>query len=296
MELVSGPSTDPLDVSPILGTWWNTNPRTTGLRRVEISRTGDAVTAQVWAADSRESERDWGSAPVERTFTDGPASDRVCGYTATFDLGHARTTLQANMNHGLTVVAAFTEFTDHSGRLSYLSREFFYRADPAASPSWNGRLDGGDGLAAARADDRLPMLQAPGIDPSPLLHKWRNADEFSDGVAEIHCSRSGGRLVVRVLGIGSDGPIDWGRTMGTLHTDISATGGGRAAAEPGTPHYADVSATDAGPAFWAVYDPGFMRVHLQARINLGVLVVAMFTEFHDDSGRADYFHREVFIR
>ncbi len=300
MDQTSGKPVEMLDPSPIAGSWCNTNPRTWGLREVEVGLDGRAVTAAAVAAASANGDCDWGHVLVERIFTDGPASGRVCGYTATFDLGHARTSLQANQNHGLTVIAAFTTFTDQSGRLSYMTREFFHRGEPKLRPAWDARppseIDGGHGPAAARVDDRLPMLLASDIDPSPLLHTWRNADASTEGVSEISCSRVDGGLLVRVVGVGPDGPIDWGETVATLYTDISATGGGRAMSGPGTPHHADISATDAGPAFLAVYDHGFMRVHLQARINLGVLVVAMFNEFQDGSGRADYFHREVFIR
>jgi hypothetical protein len=300
MDQISGKPVEMLDPSPIVGSWWNTNPRTWGLREAEIRLEGRAFAVAAVAAASADSDCDWGHALVERMFTDGPASDRVCGYTATFELGHARTNLQANMNHGLTIIAAFTTFADQSGRLSYMTREFFHRAEPELRPAWDvhlpAEIDAGHGPAAARVDDRLPMLLASDIDPSPLLYTWRNADASTKGIWEISCSRGDGGLLVRVVGVGPDGPIDWGETVATLYTDISPTGGGRAASGSGTPHHADISATAAGPAFLAVHDHGFMRVHLQARINLGLLVVAMFSEFHDGSGRADYFHREVFVR
>jgi hypothetical protein len=63
-----------------------------------------------------------------------------------------------------------------------------------------------------------------------------------------------------------------------------------------TPHHADLSATDGGPAFWATYDFGFMTVLMQGRFNIGILPIVFFTDFRDDSGRADYVMREVFIR
>jgi hypothetical protein len=156
-------------------------------------------------------------------------------------------------------------------------------------------------FANARGDDRLPMLYGTRIDPTPLLHRWRNADEASRGISEVTCTRRGGQVWVRVLGVGADGPIDWGETPATVYADITATGGARATVDPvqdgrPTPHYADLSATDAGPAFTAAYDHGFMRVLLQGRFNLGLLVVAMFAEFLDGSGRSDYFAREVLVR
>jgi hypothetical protein len=154
--------------------------------------------------------------------------------------------------------------------------------------------------ACARADDRLAMLHGT-IDVTPLVDRWRNADEASQGIEEIGCVVRDGQLYVRARAVGPDGPIDWGEVPTTPHTDVSATGGGRAAASPvedgrPTPHYADTSVTEAGPAFAATFDHGFLRTHLQARLNLGVLVVAMFNDFVDDSGRSSYFAREVFVR
>jgi hypothetical protein len=304
----------PVDPSPALGVWLNTNRSTWGVERAELARRDGGVEMHVLAADPLGESHDWGRTVVERLYTDGPGSPRLCGYTATFDLGHARTHIQTNLAHGLTVIAAFTTFTDGSGRSSYLSREYFYRqaapaaagaaatADPKALAALRTALgaEATAGVAVARGDDRLPMLRA-GIEAAPLLCRWRNADETSGGVAEISCELRDGQLVVRAVAAGPAGPIDWGDTIATLHTDLCSTGGGRASVPAtsnglATPHYADASATDVGPAFAATFDHGFQRVHMQARFNLGVLVVAMFSEFTDGSGRADYFHREVYIR
>jgi hypothetical protein len=293
-------SLSPIDPTPILGAWSNANRSTWGISHAELIRQDDGIAVHIVAADPPGEPRDWGRAVVEKLFADGPGSNRVRGYTAAFDLGHARTRIQANVDYGVTVIAAFTTFTDDSGRVSYLSREFYRRgAVPAGSTS--ARLAAGSAatrLAAARGDDRLPMLHAR-IDPAPLLYRWRNTNDATRGVAEIRCELRDDQFVVRVIAAGPEGPVDWGEAVATLYADISSTGGGRAAADPvtdghPTPHYADLSATDAGPAFLATYDHGFQRVHLQGRINLGLLVVAAFTTFTDDSGRADYYHREAF--
>lgn len=155
-------------------------------------------------------------------------------------------------------------------------------------------------LACARGDDRLPMLRAP-IDPERLLNRWRNTYEYTNGLSELTISLRDEQLYVRVTAVGRDGPVEWGEVPATLYTDISVTGGGRSTVDPvtdgePTPHYADLSATDGGPMFFAVFDHGFQRVYLQGRFNIGILPIGIFTEFLDNSGRADYFMREVFIR
>jgi hypothetical protein len=155
-------------------------------------------------------------------------------------------------------------------------------------------------VAYARADDRMPMLRSP-INPERLLNRWRNTYEDTNGISEVTLSIRDGQLYLQVTAVGRDGPVEWGEVPATLYTDLSVTGGGRATVDPmtdgeATPHYADLSATDGGPAFFATFDHGFQRVHIQGRFNIGILPLAIFTEFLDDSGRADYFVREVFIR
>ena len=154
-------------------------------------------------------------------------------------------------------------------------------------------------LSHSRGEDRLDLLRAGRLDPSPLLGRWRNANAGTQAISELTCELRGEALTVRVVGATAAGPLDWGPVPAELFSDISLTGGGRALAKPdGRPvlHYADVSLTGGAPAFWATYDHGFMRVQLQARFNNGILVVATINEFSDGSGRSSYFTREVFVR
>ena len=290
-----------LDPAPTLGAWSNTNYRSLGISHAELLRRRDGgLDVRIIGTDPPDRSHDWGRASSTRLFTDGPGSSRVCAYTATFELAHARTEIQAEVKHGLTIAAAFTSFTDGSGRANYYSREFLTRPELPTAPDHTTPGPGATQPAAVRGEDRLPMLRES-IDPAPLLSRWSNTDQTSRGITELSCQFRDGQLQVGAVAVGPEGPIDWGEVAATLYTDISVTGGGRAAVAAvtdgrPTPHYADISVTDLGPAFWVTYDHGFQRVHVQARINLGVLVVVVFTEFTDDSGRADYVHREFFIR
>lgn len=47
-------------------------------------------------------------------------------------------------------------------------------------------------------------------------------------------------------------------------------------------------------AFLAIHELRGARIRLQANVKQGVLVVALFTEFSDDSGRLNHFDREFF--
>jgi hypothetical protein len=155
-------------------------------------------------------------------------------------------------------------------------------------------------VAYSRGDDKLALLRGP-IDAGPLVGRWRNPDEGSGGISNLDLELRDGRLYVRAAGFGPDGPIDWGEVPAELYSDISMTGGGRGAVGPDAagqvpPNYADLSSTGGGPAFLASFDHGFGKVDLQARLNLGLLVVAIYSEFTDDSGRPNYFLRPVFVR
>jgi len=167
-------------------------------------------------------------------------------------------------------VHAFHQFTDASGRRDYFTREFYVssaeqRTD--SDPSGSGG-DGGDLPAALRAGDN---------DPSELLGTWNGlASTVTKSISTLECALVDGAFTVRADGVGADGPVDWGAS--------------------GAFHYADAHYLDNPPAFLATFDHGYMQVHLQARINRGVLVVGEYTQFTDGSGRSDYFIRECYRR
>jgi hypothetical protein len=117
-----------MDIAELVGMWRNANPNTWGISAVELTDRGDRVWARAWANDPVAGQvNDWGEVPLDGLYADGPASNQVCAFRASFDLGHARTQIQGNMLHNVMVCAAFTTFTDGSGRADYLSREFLHR-------------------------------------------------------------------------------------------------------------------------------------------------------------------------
>jgi hypothetical protein len=110
------------------------------------------------------------------------------------------------------------------------------------------------------------------LDLSLFLGDWRNTNP-SGGIGRIVCTAAGdGRMTVHC----SSSCRDWGVA--------------------GAPVFAFTFDSDEAGAFAAVYDFGFEEVRLQANVKLGVLVVATFNSFNDDSGRSNYFNREFFYR
>lgn len=112
------------DVTPLVGTWINANPDTSGIARVVIGEEAGEVTLQVFAI-GLEGLIDWGREQGVTLFAGDPASDSTAGFTYLYDFGFAETLLQGNINKGLLVLAQFHRFKDDSGRADYFTREYF---------------------------------------------------------------------------------------------------------------------------------------------------------------------------
>ena len=112
------------------------------------------------------------------------------------------------------------------------------------------------------------------IDRAALIGTWINSNLDTNSIARVKISDANGKLQLQVFAIGPDGLIDWGTN------DAEVFAGGPAA--------------HAGVGFASRYDFGFAEARLQAMIMKGLLVLAQFHLFKDDSGRADYFLREYF--
>jgi hypothetical protein len=112
------------------------------------------------------------------------------------------------------------------------------------------------------------------LDTSPLPGIWVNSNPNTNGIARMVVSESDRNLSIQAFAIGPDGLIDWGTTQLAVFAS--------------TP----TSRTAAG--FTCLFDFGFAETELQGMIMKGLLVLAQFHRFKDDSKRVDYFLREYF--
>jgi hypothetical protein len=112
------------------------------------------------------------------------------------------------------------------------------------------------------------------IDPTPLAGMWVNTNDATSGITRFVLQVKGGRIVVHAFGACDPSPCDWG----PVEADVFA---------------ADTDSRVAN-AFNAAYDFGFMKTSLQAHVRQGLLVVAKFDQFTDNSGRSNYFSKEFF--
>ena len=130
----------------------------------------------------------------------------------------------------------------------------------------------------AQLSDLIEIDKSPAteIDRSALIGNWINSNPDTNSIARVNIFESNGRLQLQVFAVGPDGPIDWGTT------DVNVFAAGPA------------SRTGAG--FTCTFDFGFAEARMQAMIMKGLLVLAQFHLFKDDSKRAGYFLREYYAK
>ena len=131
-----------------------------------------------------------------------------------------------------------------------------------------------ESLKYMRLDERLEARSA--ITPELLLGTWVNTNSATQGITKAVLTAKGNEIILQVFATGSPVPFDWGEAGAGLFT-------------------ADTSSADA-MAFSAFYDFGFMETQLQGHVRQGVLIIAKFDKFKDNSGRSNYFSKEFFYR
>lgn len=126
----------------------------------------------------------------------------------------------------------------------------------------------------AQICDRVEVNGGGAIDATGLIGTWVNSNPDTQGVARLVVTESDGGLLVRAMAIGPDGLIDWGAVPVMIFGSSPAS---RVAA-----------------GFACRYDFGFGETLLQGMILKGLVVLAQFHTFKDDSKRAGFFVREYF--
>ncbi|HYI12303.1 MAG TPA: hypothetical protein VEK57_24835 [Thermoanaerobaculia bacterium] len=131
-------------------------------------------------------------------------------------------------------------------------------------------------------------ISALSLDLSVLLGDWRNTNA-EGAIARIVCRDVGreGVIDVQCHGIYGNDVTDWGSVSARVYAftfDSREAGAFNAVFR--------LRGTELG----GTEPDGEEIVHMQANVKSGVLVVAIFTEVRDRSGRTNYFDREFFHR
>ena len=116
------------------------------------------------------------------------------------------------------------------------------------------------------------------VDPAKLVGRWVNTNYETRGISELTVAHDGRKFSVSLVAVGADGPIEWPRTDTEDFANLEEEGGQRAV------------------ALIVNFNFGFMTTEMQIRVNKGVLVIVLFNEFLDSSGRSNYVAREFFYR
>jgi hypothetical protein len=126
----------------------------------------------------------------------------------------------------------------------------------------------------AQLSDLVDSNPITTIDPKSLVGHWINSNPDTNSIARINITEANGKLQLQVSAVGPNGLIDWG----VAPADVFASG----------------PASSMGAGFMCTYDFGFAEARFQAMIMKGLLVLAQFHIFKDDSKRQSYFLREYF--
>jgi hypothetical protein len=263
----------PVDPSPVLGPWHNCDKGLSGgVLSIDLTLRDGQLYAHAYGTGDPD-PYDWGEVPATPLAT-GPASTDGWAFGATYDFGTSRTLIRAYNKLGNLVLVSFNTFHDGSARSAYWTREFFYPLGTPLAEVHTRTAAPAGGITRAR--DRLAAEgPPPTIDLGPLLGEWINFNADSTGIcrAEVEAGPDGQPLV-RLFGVGTDGPHDWGQ--------VSAV------------PFADDVASCAADAFTADYDLGYARVATVGYFQRRLLTVDASTVYTDGSGRTNYFTRAHF--
>jgi hypothetical protein len=113
-----------VDPSPLVGTWLNTDKKTRGIARLDLTQNNGVLKVHAFGA-CEPAPCDWGEVQGS-TFSSGVESSEGMAFTALFDFGFMETFLAVYLKGGILVLDSFNTFRDDSGRADYFSREFFH--------------------------------------------------------------------------------------------------------------------------------------------------------------------------
>jgi hypothetical protein len=258
--VADGRRSGPLDLAPVEGEWVSASEVTGGVAWLRTRACDGTLLVSASGASDGPRPGAWEEVPADLVVAREPGSFAAYAFCVAFEGGPAAVRLQTYQGLGVLVVHAFHRFTDGSGRCDYFTREFYV---PAEGP-----------LAAGGA--RPPRDLPARYDAAGLLGVWTVLDPAPEGVAMLQCSPHSHGIAIRAHGTGEAGPVDWGTAEVRLYAD---------AANPQGP-----------PAFLVTFDRPSTRVHLQARVNRGVLVVGEYIEPPRAGGEVGHFARECYRR
>lgn len=111
------------------------------------------------------------------------------------------------------------------------------------------------------------------INPNPVVGTWLNTDPHTRDIVKIVVAVKGTEITVHTWGACTPTPCDWNVVPGMV--------------------YANAVDSHVAVGFTATYKFGFSQVIMVAHIEGNQLIVETFTHFTDNSGRSDYYFKDI---
>ena len=115
----------PVNPTPLVGTWLNTDKATPGIVQLILSVRNGVLVVRAFGACAP-SPCDWGEVDGA-VYSSGVDSDEGMAFTTRYRFDFLETILAVYLKSGILVLDSFNAFDDNSGRSDYFSREFFYQ-------------------------------------------------------------------------------------------------------------------------------------------------------------------------
>lgn len=253
-----------IDPVGLVGAWVNTEYSPRGLARIVIERRPDALGIQALRADIKTHEG-WGWTDAEALYAASASDDEAVAFTATSKANSMPVALHANVSKGLLIVSSFQTRIGSASPDALFAREFFRRDS-------SERLGPLKSPAKPSADQPVPRSS---LAPT-FVGLWRNTNSNGSAIVSVSFMVTEDGSTMHIMGHDDSCPADWGTTAVEVYTEVGA------ASEPAK--------------IKACYDLGSMDVLLHGWVKQGVLVLALFRQYKDESGRSNYFDREFFYR
>lgn len=112
--------------------------------------------------------------------------------------------------------------------------------------------------------------------PLPLVGTWLNCDHATQNLVRAMIAANGNEITVHGFGACVPNPCDWGQVNGIV--------------------YSATVASAPAVAFTATYTFSFKVTTIVGHLDGGALIVETFDRFTDNSGRADYYSRNIMTK
>jgi hypothetical protein len=254
----------PIDRAGLIGAWVNTELSPRGVARVVIEPRADNVSISTWGVGD-DAHEDWGCTQADAIYAASASAHDAVAFTATHTVKSMPVVLQANVSKGLLIVSSFQMRFDGDIPEARFAREFFRKASSEPLK-----------LPIAPRQQSTARGVSPSYSASTFVGTWRNTNTEGCGIASVSIESTEAGAKMRVCGSDGSGVQDWGETSVEIYVEVGAM------TEPAK--------------LKARYDLGSIKLLMHGWVKQGVLVLALFRRFTDQSGKSNYFDREFFYR